>query len=226
MPKLKRSEWFILTGLLLLSFVPSLGGIARIMTLNSESEMMPVNPRIIADPVPVIFHIISSVLFCILGAIQFLSSVRINYPNWHKHAGRVFVISGIISANSGIWMTHFYSFPEELQGTLLYNVRIFVGISMLMCIILGLNSVLNGRIQNHKAWMIRAYALGQGAGTQVFVLILASLFLEDTTGFTRDILMTVSWIINLAIAEWIILNPPIHMFFKTLYKFRPGFRNI
>lgn len=204
MINLKKSEWIILIGLLLLSFVPSVGGIIRLVDLVSDSGLAPVNPRIQAAPIPVVFHILSAVPYCILGAFQFLRSIRRMYPKWHQLAGRLLVGAGIISALSGLWMTHYYSFPDELQGILLYCVRIIVGFAMTAYILLGLAAVFKQRFAQHRAWMIRAYALGQGAGTQVLITIPWLLIVGEPSGLTRDILMTLAWVINIIVAERVI----------------------
>ena len=57
-----------------------------------------------------------------------------------------------------------------------------------------------------KRRMIRAYALGQGAGTQVLITIPWLLTVGEPTGLTRDILMTVAWVLNIIIAERVINN--------------------
>ncbi len=204
MINLKKPEWFILIGLLLLSFVPCVGGTFRLVELSTGSEFLPVNPRIQSAPIPVVYHIMSSVLYCILGAFQFLLSIRRNYPKWHRLAGRLLVAAGIVSALSGLWMTHYYSFPDHLQGNLLYFIRIFVGLSMTAYILLGLSAVLKKKIARHQAWMIRAYALGQGAGTQVLITIPWLMTVGEPNGLTRDILMTAAWVINIVVAEWVI----------------------
>ncbi len=203
---LKKAEWSILVGLLALSFAPVIAGIFRLVELELDIalEFLPENPRVESAPIPVIFHLIGAIPFCILGAFQFLQSIRTNHPKWHRLSGRLLVLAGLISALSGLWMTHFYTFPDSLQGNLLYFVRIVVGSSMVMCILLGLSSVLKRRIAQHQAWMIRAYAFGQGAGTQVLVTIPWLLTVGEPIGFTRDILMTAAWVINISIAEWII----------------------
>lgn len=201
---LKKSELFILIGLLLLSLIPSVGGIVRLVELGSDSEFLPKNPRIRLAPTPVVFHLLSVVPYCIFGAFQFLPSFRKKYPNWHRLVGRLLVGTGIVSALSGLWMTHYYSFPDDRQGDLLYFVRILVGIAMIAFIILGLSSVLKKRIMQHQAWMIRAYALGQGAGTQVLVTIPWLLTVGEPMGLTRDILMSLAWVINIFVGEWVI----------------------
>jgi hypothetical protein len=52
--------------------------------------------------------------------------------------------------------------------------------------------------------MIPAYALGQGAGTQVLVLLPWMLIAGESGGLTRDLLMTLSWAINMVVAGAII----------------------
>ncbi len=206
MIKLKSTEWFILIGLLLLSLVPCVGGTLRLLELGSSVQLegMPDNPRIKADPLPVVIHLVSAISFCILGALQFLPSFRKMYPKWHGRAGRLLVVAGILSAVSGLWMTHFYSFPDDLQGDLLYIVRLLVGFAMVFYILLGLHAVLKRRFGQHRSSMIRAYALGQGAGTQVLVSIPFLVTAGEPSGLTRDILMTLAWVINVFAAEWII----------------------
>jgi hypothetical protein len=54
--------------------------------------------------------------------------------------------------------------------------------------------------------MIRAYALALGAGTQVFTKgIGPALF--GTSQLTLDLSLGVAWIINLAVAEYVIRRP-------------------
>lgn len=201
---LKKTEWFILIGLLILSFVPCIGGTFRLVEMVSDSGFLPENPRIQSAPTPVVFHLISVIPYCILGIFQFLPSFRSKYPKWHRLTGRLLVGAGIVSAISGLWMTHYYSFSDDLQGDLLYIVRILVGCAMIGFILLGISSVLKKRITQHQAWMIRAYALGQGAGTQVLITIPWLLTIGEPIGITRDILMTLAWVINIFVGEWAI----------------------
>ena len=61
-------------------------------------------------------------------------------------------------------------------------------------------------IAAHRAWMMRAYALSLGAGTQVFT----EGFGEATFGtgvLVGDISKGAAWAINLAVAEWLIRRP-------------------
>jgi len=199
-----KSEWMILIGLLGISFLPISAGIFRLVELGGGAVRLHENPRVIAAPAPVVLHIISVALYCILGAFQFLPSIRRHNLKWHRTNGRLMVVSGIVSALSGLWMTHFYSFPYELQGNLLYSVRILLGSAMVVFIFMGLAAILKRDIFRHSSWMIRGYAIGQGASTQALVLIPWIMISGEPMGLTRDVLMTFAWIINIAVAEWII----------------------
>jgi len=210
-----KSEWMILVGLLALSFIPISAGIFRLVELGGGAAMLPVNPRVNGGPTPVVLHIISVFLYCNFGALQFLPSIRRHSLKWHRYNGRLMVVSGIASALSGLWMTHFYSFPYELQGNLLYSVRILLGSAMVVFIFLGLAAILKRDIVRHSSWMIRAYVIGQGASTQgLMILSWTAIFGGEPSGLTRDVLITFAWIINIAIAEWIIRK----MFRKMDYK--------
>lgn len=202
--QLSRNEQLVILALLILSFVPSIGGSFRLVEMGLDQPFLPENPRLEASPVPIVIHIVGSVLFSLLGIFQFLPSMRKAYPKWHRISGRVFIVAGVIAGITGLWMTHFYEFSEQLQGNLLYWVRIVVGTAMITGILLGFISAIEKNFREHQAWMMRSYALGQGAGMQVFTGILWFIFAQEATGLTRDILMTSSWIINIAIAEWII----------------------
>src|SRR5690606_28260230 len=56
----------------------------------------------------------------------------------------------------------------------------------------------------HGEWMIRAYALGMGAGTQVLTHLPWFILVGRPTELSRTILMGGAWAINAAVAEWII----------------------
>ncbi len=94
-----------------------------------------------------------------------------------------------------------YPIPPELQGSLLCAVRVFVSVAMVISIFMAVTAVKGGDIARHRAWMIRAFALGQGAGMQVVVLLPWMLLIGTPSILQRDVLMSLAWLINLLIAE-------------------------
>jgi len=52
--------------------------------------------------------------------------------------------------------------------------------------------------------MMRGYAIGLGAGTQVLVLMVGEMIAGKPNELSRALLMGLAWMINLAVAEWVI----------------------
>lgn len=183
---------------MLLSLIPVIAGASRISQLAFGAEITEANARFFHSPVPVIAHIICATVYLLLGAIQFLPRLRKGRPSWHKVAGRILVPAGVIAGLSGMWMAVFYTRPE-----LDMVVRLIFGSVMVTSILLGLRAVLRRDFTNHRAWMIRGYAIGIGAGTQVFTTLP---FVIANRGADLDPTSTVAllaagWVINLTVAE-------------------------
>ncbi len=198
-------EWMFLAIVLVYSLVPTFGGLFRIVELLDGHAILPANSRALAYPLPVVVHILSSFLFCILGPLQFLPSVRRYQLGLHRMMGRVVAVAGFMSATTGLWMTHFFAFPEELQGALLYWIRIVLSLAMASLIIWAVIAIRSRSIQGHSSAMLRAYAIAQGASTQAFLGIgwmIASG--TEPQGPLRDVIMVSAWGLNLLIAELLI----------------------
>lgn len=202
MKVLSKSEWAILTFIIVYSFIPTFGGLIRVLEFAGGPAIAPDNPRASATPFPIVLHILNSFLFCLLGAIQFLPSIRRQHPAAHHAFGRIVAVAGCLSAGSGLWMTHFYSFPINLQGNFLYWARIVLGFAMIGCIVGSIAAIRSRNIFQHSAFMLRAYAIGQGASTQTFIgigwMILTG---TEATGPLREAMMVSAWALNLLIAE-------------------------
>ena len=81
---------------------------------------------------------------------------------------------------------------------------------MLASIVLAVFAIQRRDFPSHGAWMTRGYAIALGAGTQVFtmlpwVLIFGPIGAADE--LPRTVLMTAGWVINVAVAEYVIRRP-------------------
>jgi uncharacterized membrane protein len=171
----RGSGRWIRVGLLVLAVVPVAAGATRLVELAGGPPVLPVNPRIAAAPVVAIIHITSGSLYLLAGILQFSAAFRRRWPKRHVRVGRVLAVVGLAVAGSALWMTLFY--PREAgTGSLHYVFRLAFGVGMAACLVLGVAAVQRGNVEGHRAWMMRAYALAAGAGTQVF-----------TQGFTEGI---------------------------------------
>ncbi len=210
---LTRQEWAVFMAVAVYSFIPVVGGVFRFVELSGGPNLLPENARALADPWPVIVHIIGSAIFCVGGAVQFLPSIRDRNPSVHRFIGRIVAIAGCGSAASGLWMTWFFAFPEALQGPLLFAVRTVLSIAMIALIGWAVAAIRAGSVLSHRAAMLRAYAIGQGASTQAWVGIGWIVILgSEPSGLARDLFMAGCWALNLWGAETLIrrLNAPAH----------------
>jgi uncharacterized membrane protein len=197
--------------LILLSAPLVLASVIRLVTLASGADITPENARFFAAPLPVVLHVVGASVFLVLGAFQFVPAIRRNRPGWHRRAGRLLVVAGLVAALSGLWMTLLYPLPAS-DGDLLKAFRVLFGSAMVGSIVLGFIAIRRRQVARHRAWMIRGYAIGMGAGTQLLTLGFGQLFVGTPSVDARALLMGAAWAINLAVAEWIIRGRPLGPF--------------
>ncbi len=197
-----RRSWPAPAALLLLSVVPLLAGAFRVVQLLGGPELIPADDRFAGFPLPLIIHIVGAMIYLVVGAFEFVPRFRRSHPGWHRRAGRVLAVAGMLVAGSALWMTLFYA-PASDTGSLLYVLRLVFGSAMAACLILGITTIRRGDVAGHRAWMIRAYAIGLAAGTQAFTGGFGEA-LFGTGVLQGDLSMGSAWVINLAVAEWII----------------------
>lgn len=206
-PAKARSARWLVAGLLVLSAIPLASGAFRLTQLAGGAEITPANARFFASPLPVVLHIVSAAVYAILGAFQFAPRFRQRYPGWHRVVGRILVPCGLVVGLSGLWMTLFYPWPAG-DGALLYVFRLLLGSAMVASIVLGFTAIRRRDVRRHRAWLLRGYALGLGAGTQTLTLLAGELIAGPPSELSRALLMGAAWVINLAVAERAIRKRP------------------
>lgn len=200
-----RSGWRLAFGLILLGAIPLSAGMLRLVQLAGGPAVLPADPRFDAFPVALVMHILGAAIFAFVGAFQFVPRLRGRHPRWHRRAGRVLVVAGLLVVASALWLTLFYE-AQPGSGRVLFVFRLIVAPAMAICLVQGFAAIRRRDIASHRAWMIRAYALGLGAGTQVFTEGLGKAIFGPGA-LAGDLDKSAAWIINLAIAEWAIRRP-------------------
>ena len=202
-----RSDWRIPIALIALSVVPAIAGTARLIQLAGGAPVTPENARFFAAPLPVTLHICAVIVYSILGAFQFSKGFRRRRRGWHRAAGKILIPCGLVAALSGLWMTLFYPWPPG-DGQGVYLERLVVGAAMVASLLLGVRAIRRRDFTSHGHWMIRAYALGLGAGTQVLTHLPWFILVDGKPGeLPRAVMMGAGWAINVVVAEWIIRKP-------------------
>jgi uncharacterized membrane protein len=193
-----KHHWLVPAGLIALSLVPVAAGSARLVELAGSPEATEANARFVSTPLPVVLHIVGATVFCLLGALQFSTTLR--RRAWHRRAGRAVVPAGLVAALSGLWMAVFYDLPAS-DNVVLMATRLVVGVGMVAALVLAVVAVRRRDFTAHRAWMMRGYAIGIGAGTQVLTNLPWVLLFGTPSPMVRAGLMGAGWAINLAVAE-------------------------
>lgn len=106
-------------------------------------------------------HILPGGLFLALALLQFSRSFRNKHLQFHRWAGRVLVVCGLIIGTSALIMSYKMNIggPNETAATTLY------AIVFLICLIKAYLLIRRKEVARHREWMIRAYGVGLGVAT-------------------------------------------------------------
>lgn len=205
--KTTKSDWLIPAGLVVLSLVPALAGTVRLGQIANGAAVTAENARFLVAPIPIITHIVSATIYSLVGAFMFSPGLRRRHRDLHRTTGKVLAPFALLVAVSGLWMTLTYPWGNN-DAEAVYVERLVFGTAMLVSVVMGIDAVRRRRFTEHGEWMIRAYAIGVAAGTQVFTHLPWFLFVDMHPGTTpRAVMMGLGWVINVVVAEWIIRRP-------------------
>ncbi len=152
-------------------------------------------------PLMSMIHMITGIAFILFAPLQFSAKFRAKRLTLHRWIGRVLMPMGIISGVTGIlaavWLPGFGGFSTLIASW-------FFGIGIVICFLRSWWCARNRNIQAHREWIMRAFAIGLGVGTQ---RILIFIFMPFQMGTFNEIFAPLLWMgiaINLLIAEtWI-----------------------
>ncbi len=190
--------------LVVLSAIPILVSAVRLYqipagTLPADSA------KFLAVPWAHFAHAMSGVLFGLLGPAQFAGVLAQRFGRLHRAMGRIFVAAGAALALSSLRLL--WQFPDASTWVLTL-ARLVAGVGLGLALTTALIAIRRRDIPRHKAWMIRAYALGMGSATVSFLLFPIYLISgQPVDGLLSDLVFVASWAINIGLAEWVIRRP-------------------
>ena len=149
----RKGGWGVSVALIALAAPPLVAGTLRLVTLAGLAEIMPDTARFAAVPLPVVMHIVNAAVFAVLGAFQFAAGFRRRRPRWHRAAGRLVVVCGLLAGLSGLWMALFYPRAHNV-GDLLTAFRLLFGSAMVVSFIVSPPTELSRALQDGAGWAI------------------------------------------------------------------------
>lgn len=201
----QRLSWPVPASLMALSAIPLAAGSLRLVQLAGGPALIPADDRFSGFPAALVIHIVGATVFALVGALQFVPRFRRRHRAWHRRVGRLVTGAGLAVAGSALWLTLVYQ-AQPGTGALLYALRLLFAPAMAASLLLGITAIRRHDLAAHRAWMIRAYAIGLAAGTQAFTQGIA-VAVVGTGELRMDLAKGAGWVINLAVAEWAIRRP-------------------
>lgn len=157
--------------------------------------------RFAAYPLRAHLHVIPGGVALILGAVQFNSWVRGRLPALHRWTGRIYAISVLAAGTGGLLIAQYAhgGMPTRLGFSCL-------AVAWLFSIVQAWRFARERDFTNHQRWMIRNYALTLAAVTLRIYLPLLREPGELSFDDAYTIVAWFSWIPNLVIAEWFLVE--------------------
>jgi uncharacterized membrane protein len=204
-PAGSKRSWPVPAALIALVAIAVMAGVLRLVQLSGGPATLPVNPRFDASPLPVVVHIVSAIVFALVGAFQFVPRLRRGRRAWHRRAGRVVVVAGLGVALSALWLNQFFPRAHATRD-IVYPLRWVFGVALVVTLVLGFRAARRRNFPRHRVWMIRSFAIALVGGTQVFTLWFGGAVF-GTGDLAQALMLVGAWAINLAVAEWAIRRP-------------------
>jgi hypothetical protein len=140
-------------------------------------------------------HALFGALMLLLGPWQLRRKLRERRLRLHRRLGQAYVVCCLLAGSTGLYLA-FYSYggwPTHTGFGLL-------ALALLGCTLSGYREILAGRRAEHRAWMIRSFALAFAAVTLRFEL---SLLQPALGGFAPayNVVAWLCWVPNLLFAE-------------------------
>lgn len=183
------------------TFIPVM--MAGVRVVQIPSGLLPDDSlRLNVAPLSHWLHALAGVLFGLLGPLQFARAVQARFGALHRLSGRVFVAAGLVMALSGLSLL---LRVESIATPLLEIARATFSAALITALALGVRAAQARDRARHRAWMIRAYAIGMGGATVALVMVPIHLATgAPVTGLASDLVFVGWWLVTIAIGERII----------------------
>ena len=193
----------LVLALAVLTFIPVLSAIVLVFQIPSGTYPED-SARLATVSISWFVHVLAGAAFGITGPVQFVRALRHRFGVLHRVSGRIFVFSGAILGLSGLSLL---AQVTSLRTPLVDIARGLFGLALLIALALAMAAILNRDFLRHRAWAIRAYAIGMGSGAVALVFFPIYIFTgQAPNGLASDIVLVASWILTVAFAEVVICH--------------------
>ncbi|HEU4509896.1 MAG TPA: DUF2306 domain-containing protein, partial [Pyrinomonadaceae bacterium] len=147
-----------------------------------------------------IIHVAGAATALLIGPPQFSSAIRSRFPTFHRFLGRVYVVSCLVGGAAGFVLALGTS-----TGWISTAGFASLAVAWIITTSLAWRRAMQGQFVDHRAWMIRSFALTFAAVTLRLYLPLLPLF---SIGFFQGYraISFLCWVPNLLAVELYLRN--------------------
>lgn len=194
LPRIYRAAWW--GTIVLLTVQISVESTLRYIT-GSQPAPEPIVANAFATPF-LVLHVFGAMTAFLVGPLQFMAIVRRRWKALHRAIGRAYVLGCALGAPTGFILAMGTSAGPIAGVPFGISALLWSGFTWL-----GLRAALDGRIDEHREWMLRGYAVLAGAITLRLMLPAALMSGYDFYPAYR-IISWLNWSVNLALVEcWV-----------------------
>jgi len=192
--------------LLLLTAIPILASVYRLVVLAITPEAGVarfdlLDQRYFSDAAAVTLHVLPGLVFLALGIVQFMPAVRRRSPRLHRWMGRVALLGGLVSAMALYRLA--FSLPAMGGLSTILGTYVFATL-MILTLVAAFRAIRQRDIARHRAFMIRAFAIGSAVATIRVLGILGEIFLGLSFESSFGLWLWIGMTLHAAIAELIL----------------------
>ena len=148
-----------------------------------------------------LLHVIPGALVLLLAPLQFLTRGRSRYARLHRWSGWAVVALALITALSALYFGLLMPYAGPLESI---PITLF-SLVLLVALFRAVTAIRAGLVDEHREWMVRAFAVLVAISTVRFVAIPVDLFTTPLgMGPRAQFVLAVwmGWLMTLGVAEW------------------------
>lgn len=113
-----------------------------------------------AGNLAIALHLLAAVVLIVAGAIQLMPPVRERFPVFHRWTGRVYLLTALMAALSGLYLT----WIRGTRGDVFQHAGGSLNaVLIILCVVLALRSALTRQFVAHRRWVLRLFMVVSGA---------------------------------------------------------------
>ncbi|MER7585544.1 DUF2306 domain-containing protein [Kitasatospora sp. NPDC097691] len=190
--RITRAGWAIMTVLSTLIVLLA----ARYAGLDPDDFFSEQRATYLAHELPLAVHISGAAVALAVGPWQFAARLRRRWPRLHRVLGVIYLLGCLVGGAGALLLA-----PVAYGGAVARLGFACLGAAWLVTGGIGLRMILRRRVEDHRRWMVRSFALTFAAVTLRLMLGAAKAAdLDFRTSYL--VIAWLCWVPNLVLACW------------------------